>query len=73
MTEHGFSVRLKSKEYVVNISMSEKGGEPVLFEGVLGELEGIEIIEETVLHIIGTKGALMIDMTEEDLLKRRIR
>ena len=61
MTEHGFSVRLKSKEHVGNISMSEKGGEPVLFEGVLGELMCIEIIEGTVLHITGTKGAMMID------------
>lgn len=67
MTEREFSVRLLSKEYVLNVSMSEKGGEGVLFEGVLGELEGLEVIENAVLRIIGSKGTLMVDLSEEEL------
>jgi len=47
--------------------MSEKSGEAVLLEGVLGELEGLEVIEETVLRIAGTNGTLMIDLTEDEL------
>jgi hypothetical protein len=70
MTERGFSVRLLSKEYVLNVSMSEKGGEGVLFEGVLGELEGLEVIEDAVLLITGTKGTLMVDLSEEELRAR---
>ncbi len=50
MKEHGFSVQLKSMDHVTNIVLSDKGGEAVLFEGVLGELEGLEIIEGAVLH-----------------------
>ncbi len=67
MNEHSFSVQLKSKDHVTNISMSEKSGEAVLLEGVLGELEGLEILEETVLRIAGTNGTLMIDLTEDEL------
>jgi len=47
--------------------MSEKSGEAVLLEGILGELEGLEIIEEAVLRITGTNGTLMIDLTEDEL------
>jgi len=70
MTERGFSVKLLSKEYVLNVSISEKGGEGVLFEGVLGELEGLEVIEDAVLRIIGSKGTLMVDLSEEELRAR---
>jgi len=71
MNEHGFSVRLKSKEHVINISLSEKGGEAVFFEGVLGKLEDLEVIDEAVLCITGTKGTLMVDLTNEELQRRR--
>jgi NAD(P)H-flavin reductase len=67
MNEHSFSVQLKSKDHVTNISMSEKSGEAVLLEGVLGELEGLEVLDETVLRIAGTNGTLMIDLTEDEL------
>lgn len=70
MKEHGFSVRLKSKEHIINISMTEKGTETVLFEGVLGKLEELELIEGTVLRIKGSKGTLMVDLSEEELQKR---
>lgn len=65
MTEHSFSVQLKSKEYLTNITVSERAGEPVLLEGVLGELEDIEVIEEAVLRFKGTKGTLMVDLSNE--------
>lgn len=67
MNEHGFSVQLKSREHVTNMVMLDKGGEAVLFEGVLGELEGLEVIEGAVLRITGTNGTLMIDLTEDEL------
>ena len=67
MNEHSFSVQLKSKDHVTNMSMSEKSGEAVLLEGVLGELEGLEVLEEIVHRIVGTNGTLMIDLTEDEL------
>ena len=67
MNERSFSVQLKSKDHVTNMSMSEKSGEAVLLEGVLGELEGLEVLDETVLRIAGTNGTLMIDLTEDEL------
>lgn len=44
-----------------NVSLSEET--EVLFEGYLGELKNIGIIEEAILEIKGTYGVLKIDLT----------
>jgi hypothetical protein len=72
MNEYSFSVQLISKEYLTNLIVSEKSGEPVLIEGILGEMEKIEVIEEAVLRFTGTKGTLMIDLSNEKSLRWRI-
>jgi hypothetical protein len=65
--KHSFSVELKSKKYVTSVSLSDKGREGVLFEGVLGELEEIGMLEDAILFIIGSNGTLRVDLTEEEL------
>ncbi|UCD45439.1 MAG: hypothetical protein JSV27_02805 [Candidatus Bathyarchaeota archaeon] len=67
--DHGFSVELKSKRHVRNISLSNEGHEAVLFEGVLGELVKLAIVEGTVLRVEGAKGTLMLDLSRSELLK----
>lgn len=67
--ERGFSVELKSKQYVKSISLSNGGHEAVLFEGVLGELIDLSILEGTVLKVEGTHGTMMLDLSEDDLMK----
>lgn len=65
--ERGFSVEMISKEHVRTISVSDKGREGVLFEGVLGELEGLDMMDGSVLSVRGSHGTLMVDLTEEEL------
>jgi hypothetical protein len=64
---HSFSVELKSKKHVTSISLSDNEREGVLFEGVLGELEEIGIMEEAILLIHGSHGTLRLDITKEEL------
>ena len=64
---HEFSVELKSKEYVRSISLTDEGRGDVLLEGVLGELDELDIQEGTVLIIKGAHGTLMVDLTEDEL------
>jgi len=72
--EHGFSVEMKSKEYVKTISMNDGGRDGVLFEGVLGELVELGVMDEAVLLIQGANGTVRVDMTEDELwLKLRAR
>ena len=63
----GFSVEMISKEHVRTISVSDKGREGVLFEGFLGELEDLEMMDGLVLSMRGSYGVLMVDLTEEEL------
>jgi hypothetical protein len=65
----GFSVQLKSKDFVKSLSVSHEGRNDVLIEGVLGELDELEVIEGSVLKIKGTSGTLMVDLTEDELRK----
>jgi len=67
--KHAFSVEMKSKEYIKTISMSDDSQEGVLFEGFLGELEELGMVEEVILEVKGANGTLRIDLDEGELRK----
>jgi hypothetical protein len=64
---HSFSVELKSKEYVKTLSLSDEGRERVLVEGVLGELEELDVLEGMVFQLKGANGSMNLDLTEEEI------
>ena len=68
--KHIFSVEMKSKHHVRNISISDEGYERVLFEGDLGDSVEVSLVEGDVLEFIGGNGILRIGITESEL--RRI-
>ena len=65
--EHSFSIELKSKEFVKNLSFSNKIKNYVLFEGVLGEFKEISIVEEKVFEFKGKNGTLRLDLCPKEL------
>ncbi len=67
--EHAFSIEMKSKKHVRHISLSNESHEHVLFEGFLGELEELSMVEGAVLEVRGTNGVLRIDLSEDELRK----
>lgn len=64
-----FSVEMKSKDQVRSISISDEGHDRVLFEGDLGRLLEVSIIECSALEMVGENGVLRIEI-EEDVLQR---
>ena len=64
--EHSFSVQLTSKDHVKNVCLSN--GSEVLFEGYLGQLESLEMIDESIIEIQGSKGVLRFDLKKDKLL-----
>ena len=66
--EHTFSVEMKSKKYVKNISISDEAHDRVLFDGNLGELLELSLVED-VLEFIGVNGVLRVGLTEDQLRK----
>jgi hypothetical protein len=67
--KHAFSVEMKSKEYIKTISVSNGPQEGVLFEGFLGELKELGMVEEVILEVKGSNGTLRIDLDEGELRK----
>jgi hypothetical protein len=70
--ERGFSVEMASKEHVRSLIVSDESRGKVLFEGNLGELQALEMVEEIVLQMKGTNGTLRIDL-EEDEFRRMLK
>ena len=58
--KHSFSVEMKSKKFVKSISISDEAHERVLFEGDLGELQELSLVEGDVLEFLGVNGVLRI-------------
>ena len=67
--EHAFSIEMKSKKYVRHISISNESHDRVLFEGYLGELQELSMIEGAALEVKGVYGVLRIDLSEDELQK----
>lgn len=64
-----FSVEMESKKHVRSISISDEAHDRVLFEGDLGSILGVSIIEGSALELVGRNGVLRIEI-EEELLQR---
>lgn len=60
--EHGFSIEMKSKKYVKNMSISDEAHGRVLFEGNLGELRELSFVEGDVLEFTGIYGVLRVNI-----------
>ena len=64
-----FSVEIESKDHVRSISISDEAHDRVLFEGDLGRLLEVSIIEGSALEMVGEYGVLRMDI-DEDVLQR---
>ena len=68
--ERFFSVELKSKVNLKNVTLSNGGHENVLVEGSIGELQWAEFAEGVVLEVVGDKGILRVNLTLDEIKKR---
>ena len=68
--ERFFSVELKSKVNLRNITLSNSEQENVLVEGSIGELLRAEFSEGVILEVVGDKGVLRINLSPDDIKQR---
>ena len=71
--ERFFSLELKSKSDLKSISIPNGARENVLVEGTIGELVQIGFAEGIALEIMGEKGVLRIDITEDEVTQNRMK
>ncbi|HLN46460.1 MAG TPA: hypothetical protein VK209_12210 [Candidatus Sulfotelmatobacter sp.] len=65
--ERVFSVELKSKNSLKNITVANGANDTVLVEGTIGELVQAIFAEGIVLEVIGKNGVLRLDLEEQDI------
>ena len=66
-TERFFSVELKSKADLQNVTLASGSQDNVLIEGTIGELVQAMFVEDIILEIVGTKGTLRINLKPKEL------
>ena len=67
--KHSFSIEMKSEQYVQRMSFLDKENGKVFFEGSLGELENVVMVEGVMLEIEGRNGVLKLDITQQEMEK----
>jgi hypothetical protein len=67
--ERFFSVELKSKVNLKNVTVRDGSQENVLVEGTLGKLQHAEFADGVVLEVFGDKGVLRVNLTIDDIKK----
>ena len=67
--EHSFSIEMKSENCVRRMSFFDKENGYVFFEGFLGNLKNIAIVEDVMLEIEGKNGVIKLDITRQELEK----
>ncbi len=68
--ERFFSVELKSKISIKNITLTNGVQENVLVEGSIGELQRAEFREGIILEVVGDKGVLRINLSLDDIKQK---
>ena len=60
------SIEMSSTSNVKSIFISNKNQERALFEGNLGELENLDLVEGSMLVVKGTNGILRVELEPKD-------
>jgi hypothetical protein len=67
--ERFFSVELKSKAHLKNVSLANGSRDNVLIEGSIGELLQATFADGIILEVVGKKGILRINLAEHEIKK----
>ena len=71
--ERLFSIELKSKTHLKNVTMTNDGHDDVLVEGSIGKLYNAEFADDIVLVVTGDKGILRINLTPDEVKMKQTR
>jgi hypothetical protein len=67
--ERVFSVELKSKRNLKNVTLINGSSDSVLVEGTIGELVQATFAKGIIFEVVGKKGVLRIDLGEGEIKK----
>ncbi|MFB3888477.1 MAG: hypothetical protein ACE14S_03235 [Candidatus Bathyarchaeia archaeon] len=67
--ERVFSVELKSRRNLKNVTLTNGSGDSVLVEGSIGELVQARFAEGVILEVVGRNGVLRLDLGADEIQK----
>jgi hypothetical protein len=67
--KHAFSIEMNSHKHIQRLLISKNKKDKVVFEGYLGELMNVGLIEDAMLEINCSNGVLRIDINAMELTK----
>jgi hypothetical protein len=67
--ERFFSIELKSKADLKNVTLANGSRDSVLIEGTIGELVQATFAEDVILEVVGKNGTLRINLKAEELTR----
>jgi hypothetical protein len=67
--ERFFSIELRSKSDLKNVTLANGSRDGVLIEGTIGELVQATFVEGVILEVVGTTGTLRINLKAEELTR----
>ena len=70
--ERVFSVELKSKNNLKNVTLANGSSDSVLIEGTIGELLQASFAEGVVLEVVGKNGVLRLDLGVDEIKKTSV-
>ncbi len=65
-----FTIELRSKPSIDNLSLDFGRNQGVTFEGTLGALRSARFVDGMLLEITGTEGVLRVDLSEEEIQRK---
>jgi hypothetical protein len=66
-SERFFSVELKSKVHLKNVTLTNGSVDSALIEGTLGRLVQATFAEDEILEVVGTKGTFRINLSQNEI------
>ena len=65
--EHSFSIEMKSHDSFRSMSFPNKENGHIFFEGFLGKLRNVSLVEGVMLEVEGKNGSLKLDITQQEI------
>ena len=69
--ERFFSIELKSRSNLKNVTLTNGGHENVLIEGTFGQLQHASFVDGVVLEVVCDKGVLRINLTSDEIKQKK--
>lgn len=70
---HLFSIEMKSKKFVKQVTLSNESRDGVYFEGFLGDILEICFVNGGMLEIRGVNGTFRIDINKEKVIEMLVK